>query len=88
MKVSLLVTVYNAKENLPFTLESIEKQDYHDVEVVIVDGGSTDGTVELIKAFSARMEVRQTHSVRWVSEPDGGLYDAMNKALRLSLIHI
>ena len=84
MKVSLLVTVYNAKENLPFTLESIEKQDYHDVEVVIVDGGSTDGTVELIKVFSARMEVRQTHSVRWVSEPDGGLYDAMNKALRMS----
>lgn len=84
MKVSLLVTVYNVKENLPFTLESIEKQDYHDVEVVIVDGGSTDGTLELIKAFAARMEGRQTHSVRWVSEPDGGLYDAMNKAFRMS----
>lgn len=51
---------------------------------MIVDGGSTDGTVELIKAFAARMEGRQGFSVRWVSETDGGLYDAMNKAFRMS----
>ncbi len=84
MKVSLLVTVYNVKKTLPITLDSIEKQDYQNLEVVIVDGGSTDGTVELIKAFAARMEGRQTLSVRWVSESDDGLYDAMNKAYRMS----
>lgn len=84
MKVSLLVTVYNVKKTLPITLRSIEEQDYPDLEAVIVDGGSTDGTVELIQAFAARMEGRQDLSVRWVSETDDGLYDAMNKAFRMS----
>ena len=59
MKVSLLVTVINAKKTLPITLRSIEEQDYPDLEAVIVDGGSMDGTVELIKEFAARMEGRR-----------------------------
>ncbi|RKI83218.1 glycosyltransferase [bacterium 1xD42-87] len=84
MKVSLLVTVYNVKTTLSVTLRSIEEQDYPNLEVVIVDGGSTDGTVELIKEFAARVEERQGFSVRWVSEADNGLYDAMNKAFRMS----
>ena len=84
MRVSLLVAVYNVKETLPVTLQSIEEQDYPDLEVVIVDGGSTDGTVELIRAFAMRTKERQGFSVRWVSEPDEGLYDAMNKAFRMS----
>lgn len=84
MKVSLLVTVYNVKKTLPVTLHSIEEQDYPDLEVVVVDGGSKDGTVELIQAFAARTKERQGFCVRWVSEPDGGLYDAMNKAYRMS----
>lgn len=84
MKVSLLVTVYNVKENLPITLESIEEQDYGNIEAVIVDGGSTDGTVGLIEQFASRVADRKGLSVRWVSEPDGGLYDAMNKAFRMS----
>lgn len=84
MKVSLLVTVYNVKETLPVTLQSISAQDYPDLEVVIVDGGSTDGTVELIEVFAAQAKGRAGFSVRWVSEPDDGLYDAMNKAFRMS----
>lgn len=84
MKVSLLVTVYNVKKTLPITLRSIEEQDYPDLEVVIVDGGSTDGTVELIRDFADRTADRQGFTVRWVSEPDDGLYDAMNKAFRMS----
>lgn len=84
MKVSLLLTLYNVGGHLPLTLKSIEEQDYPDIEVVAVDGGSTDGTVELIEEFAARIVAGKGFSVRWVSEPDGGLYDAMNKAFRLS----
>ena len=88
-KVSLLVTTYNVKDNLTVTLESIESQDYHDIEVVIVDGRSADGTVDVIRKFAERHADKGVNnspndsasvSVRWVSEPDGGLYDAMNKA--------
>lgn len=83
-KVSLLVTVYNARENLAVTLQSIEEQDYQNIEVVIVDGGSADGTLDLIRAFEQRTAGRTGLSLRWVSEPDEGLYDAMNKAYRIS----
>lgn len=88
-KVSLLVTTYNVKDHLAVTLESIKRQDYASIEVVIVDGGSKDGTVGLIEEFAKGcldgMErggapVFPSMAVRWVSEPDGGLYDAMNKA--------
>lgn len=77
-KVSLLVTTYNVKDNLAVTLKSIEAQDYADIEVVIVDGQSRDGTVDVIREFAERHAA--SVSVRWVSEPDRGLYDAMNKA--------
>ncbi len=80
----MLVTVYNAEENLAATLQSIEEQVYQNIEVVIVDGGSTDGTVALIRQFENRTADRAGLSLRWVSEKDQGLYDAMNKAYRLS----
>ncbi len=80
----MLVTVYNAEENLAATLQSIEEQTYQNIEVVIVDGGSTDGTVALIRQFENRTADRAGLSLRWVSEKDQGLYDAMNKAYRLS----
>lgn len=84
-KVSLLVTTYNVQKNLKITLESIEQQDYPSIEVVVVDGQSTDGTLDLIREFAARhSDVDPSCSVRWISEPDEGLYDAMNKALRMS----
>lgn len=83
-KVSLLVTTYNVKENLKITLAGIERQDYPSIEVVIVDGQSTDGTQEVIREFAGRHAGKQdTCTVRWVSEPDKGLYDAMNKAWRM-----
>lgn len=88
-KVSLLVTTYNVKDNLAVTLENIEAQDYPDIEVLIVDGQSTDGTVDMIREFAERHANKKligssddtaSISVRWISEPDRGLYDAMNKA--------
>lgn len=78
-KVSLLLTTYNSAKNLPITLESIQSQTYEKIEVVIVDGASSDATVSLIEQFAQNTSLE----VRWVSEPDKGLYDAMNKAYRM-----
>ena len=86
-KVSLLVTTYNVRENLKVTLASIEQQDYPLIEVIMVDGQSNDGTLEVIREFAGRHEGEETNgtncTVQWISEPDGGLYDAMNKAFRM-----
>lgn len=79
-KVSLLLTTYNSAMNLPLTLQSIQEQTYSPIEVVIVDGGSKDGTVALIQNFARNGGLE----VKWVSEPDKGLYDAMNKAYGMS----
>jgi len=79
-KVSLLLTTYNSERNLPFTLNSIRSQTYPQIEVVIVDGCSTDGTIALIEQFAKESGL----DVKWISEPDQGLYDAMNKAYRIS----
>lgn len=79
----MLLTTYNVKDNLAITLENIEEQDYPDIEVLIVDGQSTDGTVDLIQGFADRHladNPAEHITVRWISEPDQGLYDAMNKA--------
>lgn len=79
-KVSLLLTTYNSAQNLPITLESIQSQTYEKIEVVIVDGASSDVTLLLIEQFAKNTALE----VKWVSEPDKGLYDAMNKAYRMS----
>lgn len=83
-KVSLILTTYNCRENLIRTLDSIARQDYPDLEIVIVDGGSTDGTVDVIKEFAAGHSRRNTLQVKWISEKDNGIYDAMNKGYRRS----
>lgn len=77
------MTTYNVREQLKITLDSIEQQDYPVLEVIIVDGQSEDGTLDIIRAFSARHADDSAVTVVWVSEPDQGLYDAMNKALRM-----
>lgn len=78
-KVSLILTTYNSKGNLEKTLNSIEMQDYPEIEVVIKDGGSTDGTVDIIQKY----QKKSRHSVLWESKPDIGIYDAMNQGYEL-----
>ena len=75
--VSIITVVFNARALLEGTLQSVFAQTYPNVEYIVVDGGSTDGTTELVQAQSARI-------AHWVSEPDRGLYDAMNKGLRMA----
>ncbi len=76
-KVSIITVTYNAEEVLERTLESIGNLKYDNVESIVVDGGSTDGTVEIIKKYG--------HVVtKWVSEKDDGIYYAMNKGLDMA----
>ena len=78
-KVSLILTTFNCKDNLRKTLESIEKQDYSDIEVVIKDGGSKDGTIDVIKEYQSSSK----YMVKWESRQDKGIYDAMNQGYSL-----
>lgn len=79
-KVSVITTTYNDAANLKKIMEQVAEQDYENLEYIIVDGGSTDGSHELIR----KMEERMPGKVRWVSEPDKGIYDAINKGIRLA----
>lgn len=77
MKISVITVCYNSALTIKDTLESVALQSYKDVEHLIVDGGSTDGTLEIIRAWRG-------HPVRLISESDEGIYDAMNKGLALA----
>ena len=78
--VSLILTTYNSMKNLKTTLESIESQTYPAIEIIVKDGKSTDGTLDVIKKY----ENKSKYSVRWVSCSDTGIYDAMNQGYVLS----
>jgi FkbM family methyltransferase len=76
MTVSVVVPCKNDARYLTANLESILSQDYPDVECIVVDGGSTDATVDLLKRYGDR--------IRWVSEPDRGAFDAINRGWQLA----
>lgn len=80
MKLSLITVTYNSVKTLAYTIESVLSQSYSNVEYIIVDGASTDQTVDIIKKY----EPRFNGTMKWVSEPDKGLYDAMNKGIRMA----
>ena len=81
MKLSIITINWNNAEGLRSTLESVAAQTYHTFQHVIVDGASTDGSVDIIKAY-----VNQSlkYDVLWVSEKDKGIYNAMNKGIRMA----
>lgn len=80
MKVSIITTTYNDARNLRETVRQVAKQDYPDIEYIIVDGASTDETPEVLKEAGERFGNR----LRIVSEPDKGIYSAVNKGIRLA----
>lgn len=75
MRYSVITINYNNKDGLQRTIESVVKQTCKDFEYIIIDGGSTDGSVDVIKAYAEGVTY-------WVSEPDKGIYNAMNKGTR------
>ena len=80
MKITVVTATYNSARTLRDTLESVLSQTYGDMEYILTDGGSTDGTLDLVREYEPRFQGR----MRWVSEPDGGIYDAMNKGIRMA----
>lgn len=79
-KVSIITTTYNDSENLRRIIRQIEAQDYENIEYIIVDGASTDDTLYVIRETKKRFGDR----LQWISEKDGGIYDAINKGLALA----
>lgn len=79
-KVSVVTTTYNDIENLKRILAEVKRQTYPNIEHIIVDGGSTDGTVDLLK----ELEEKEPGRISWMSEKDNGIYDAINKGIRMA----
>ena len=76
-KISIITVCYNSAKTIAETIESVLSQDYPNIEYIVVDGKSTDGTQDIVKSFGSKIS-------KFVSEPDKGLYDAMNKGIGLA----
>ena len=76
MKISIVTAAYNSAATIRDTIESVLSQDYPDIEYVVADGGSKDGTVEILKSYGDK--------IKWVSERDSGIFEAMSKGVKMA----
>lgn len=79
-KVSIITVCFNSSKSIRRTFDSVLQQSYSEIEYLVIDGLSTDGTVEIIKEYESLFQGR----MRWISEKDKGIYDAMNKGIKMS----
>ena len=77
MKISLITVSFNSASTIKDTIHSVQSQDFKGIEYIIVDGNSTDGTMEIIRSAGNIVS-------KWISEPDTGIYDAMNKGIKMA----
>lgn len=77
LKVSMITICYNAEKTIAKTIESVLSQDYENLEYIIVDGGSKDYTIDIIKSY-------ENEKIRWISEKDNGISDAFNKGIKMA----
>lgn len=80
MKISIITASYNSSKTIKDSIISVLKQTYADIEYIIIDGGSKDGTVDIIKKYEPEFNGR----LKWISEKDKGIYDAMNKGIGMA----
>jgi len=80
MKISIVTVTYDSAQTVEFAIRSVLAQTYKDIEYIIIDGKSKDGTVEIISHYAPLFDGR----MKWVSEEDRGIYDAMNKGIRMA----
>jgi glycosyltransferase involved in cell wall biosynthesis len=76
-KISVITVVRNGEAHIEDTIRSVARQTYRNIEYIIIDGKSTDSTLDIIRKHEKNID-------QWISEPDGGIYDAMNKGVRMS----
>ena len=84
MKISLITACYNSAATIGTAIESVLSQKGVDVEYIVVDGGSKDGTVDIIKEYSTRSTCSTRLTFKWISERDSGMYDAINKGIKMA----
>ena len=72
--ITIITVVLNGQKNIDRTIHSVVEQDYSSIEYIVIDGGSTDGTIDIIRRYESKISC-------WVSEPDSGIADAMNKGI-------
>ncbi|WP_198018167.1 glycosyltransferase family 2 protein [Hippea jasoniae] len=77
MLVSIITVVYNNKDTIKDAIESVLNQTYENIEYIVIDGASTDGTVDIVKSYGNRID-------KFISKKDNGIYDAMNKGINLA----
>lgn len=80
MKISIITATYNSAQTLGHTIESVIRQTYPDIEYIVVDGASTDGTQQIVKRYEPQLRGK----MKWLSEKDHGIYDAMNKGIQMA----
>lgn len=77
---SIITVCYNSQNTIADTLNSVLLQEFQDYEFIVIDGGSTDNTIQILKGYEIEFKGR----MRWISEPDKGIYDAFNKGCKMA----
>lgn len=80
MKISVITVTFNSGETVRDTIESVLKQEYPNYEYLVIDGGSKDNTVDIVKEYEPKFGGR----MKWISEKDKGMYDGINKGIRMA----
>ena len=84
MKISLITACYNSEATIRTAIDSVLSQKGVELEYIVVDGGSNDGTVDIVKEYSTRSACSTRFSFKWISERDKGMYDAINKGIKMA----